>query len=147
MTETCRQPCCTAPRLTVTELLERGLRRNRAAPLAFEGVSCSNTEGHLARFSLEVANGKVAAVGFRASSCATLIAYCELIAETVPGLSRELAGGLSPRDLVDALPGVPLLKRERAVLAVAAFHAALSSLLDEQGESNEGRIHLRYPAP
>ena len=145
MTATCREPCCATPRLTVSELLERGLRRNRAAPLPVEGPDCSDAQEHRARFSLRIDGGRIAAVGFRASSCATLIAYCELIAETVPGQRRELAAALSPRDLVGALTGVPPLKQERAVLAVTALRAALAQV--QQGEPDEGRLHLRHPAP
>jgi NifU-like protein involved in Fe-S cluster formation len=132
MTATCREPCCAKPRMTVGELLERGLRRNRAAPLAIEGDACGDAEGNRARFSVATSGGKVAAVGFRATSCATLIAYGEWIAETAPGLRLELAAGLSARNLVDALPGVPALKRERAVLAVAAFRSALAKASNDE---------------
>lgn len=128
MTATCREPCCATPRMTVGELLERGLRRNRAAPLATEGDDCADAEGNRARFSVETANGRIAAIGFRATSCATLVAYSELIAETVPGMRIELAAGLDARDLIDALPGVPAFKRQRAVLAVAAFRAVLAKI-------------------
>jgi NifU-like protein involved in Fe-S cluster formation len=128
MTATCRLPCCAAPRMTVSELLERGLRRNRAAPLAIQGDDCADAEGNRARFSLDVVDGTIGAIGFRVTSCATLIAYGELIAEATPGLRLELAAGLSARDLIEALPGVPRLKRDRAVLAVAAFRSALSEV-------------------
>jgi NifU-like protein involved in Fe-S cluster formation len=114
--------------MTVSELLERGLRRNRAAPLAVEGDDCADAEGNRARFSLDTAGETIAAVGFRATSCATLIAYGELIAATVPGLRIELASALTARELVDALPGVPPLKRQRAVLAVTAFRSALANI-------------------
>jgi NifU-like protein involved in Fe-S cluster formation len=128
MTAACRGPCCSVtPRVTVGELFERGFRRNRAAPLSIEGASCSDAEGHSARFSLDVADGKVAAVSFRVSSCATLIAYCEFIAESVTGFRREIARALTAAELVERLPGVPALKRERAVLAIAAFRSALAA--------------------
>jgi len=131
--------CCerdgAAPRPSVGELLERGLRRNRAVPLAVEGTTCADAEGHSARFSVEIADGKISAVGFRLSSCATLIAYGELIAEIAPGLALEAAAGLAARTLVETLPGVPPLKRGRAVLAVAAFHAALANRSDRSGAS------------
>jgi NifU-like protein involved in Fe-S cluster formation len=109
----------------VSELFERGFRRNRLPPLPVEGAECSGADGYSARFSLAVADGKIAGIGFRASSCATLIAYCELIAELAPGFRLEIARGLTAANLVETLPGVPALKRERAVLAVAAFRAAL----------------------
>ncbi len=128
MTATCRLPCCAAPRMTVSELLDRGLRRNRAVPLAHEGAQLNDADGNVALFSIDVRDATIADVGFRMTSCATLVAYGELIAETVAGMRVELANGLTARELVEALPGVPALKRERAVLAVAAFRSALSKV-------------------
>jgi NifU-like protein involved in Fe-S cluster formation len=151
MTATCREACCSVtPRHTVSELFERGFRRNRAAPLPIEGAQLTDAEGNTARFSIDVADGKIAGAGFRATSCATLIAYCELIAEIVPGFRLDIAREMTATNLVAALPGVPALKRERAVLAVAAFRAALTtaSSLEHPGElRNESRLHLRHPAP
>jgi NifU-like protein involved in Fe-S cluster formation len=149
MTATCREACCSVmPRLTVSELFERGFRRRRDPPLAIEGVACNSELGDFARFSLDVAGSRIKTVGFRSSSCATLIAYCELIAETVPGFSRTIAGALTARDLVDALPGVPAYKHDRAVLALAAFRAALDLIPNETGEPHhESRLHLRHAAP
>jgi NifU-like protein involved in Fe-S cluster formation len=151
MTATCREACCSvAPRHTVSELFERGFRRNRAAPLPIEGEQLTDAEGNAARFSIDVADGKIAGLGFRATSCATLIAYCEFIAESVPGFRIEIARELTAANLAEALPGVPALKRERAMLAIAAFRAALTSYLEiaETGEHcSESRLHLRHPAP
>ena len=128
MTAACREACCSvAPRRTVGELIERGFRRNRAAPLPIEGGECADADGNAARFSLEVADGRITAAGFRASSCATLIAYCEFIAELAPGFRLEIARELTAANLVEGLPGVPALKRERAVLAIAAFRAAVAA--------------------
>jgi hypothetical protein len=128
MTATCREACCSvSPRLTVSELFERGFRRNRAAPLSLQGTPCSDAEGNTAGFSLDMTVGQIGAVGFRASSCATLIAYCEYLAETVPGFSRDIASALTPAQLVESVPGVPAFKHNRAVLAIAAFRAALAT--------------------
>lgn len=126
MTAACREACCsTTPRFTVAELFERGYRRNRETPLSVEGEAVVGAESNSARFSIEVAEGKLIDARFRASSCTTLIAYCEAIAELLPGFSLEIAGALTPKELVDTLPGVPPLKQDRAVLAIAAFRAAL----------------------
>jgi hypothetical protein len=91
---TCREACCGAtPRLTVSELFERGFRRRRAAPLPIEGARCSD------------------------------------------------------------VTGVPPLKRDRAVLAVAAFRAALLAAASSHPQTDigkndhESRLHLRHPAP
>jgi NifU-like protein involved in Fe-S cluster formation len=126
MTATCREACCSVtPRFTVAELFERGYRRNREAPLSIEGEAVVGAEENHARFSIEIVDGKLAAARFRTTACTTLIAYCEAIAELLPGFNLEIAGALTPKELVDALPGVPPLKQDRAVLAVAAFRAAL----------------------
>jgi hypothetical protein len=150
MTATCREACCSVtPRLTVAELFERGLRRSREAPRSVAGAACTGAEDNTASFSLDVANGRIAAVGFHASCCATLIAYCEYIAEVTPGFQLEIARGMTAINLVDSVPGVPALKRDRAVLAIAAFRAALLAAdITQWGEpSNESRLHLRHPAP
>ena len=133
MTATCRQPCCALPRMTVSELVERGLQRNRAAPLAVRGDDCVDAEGNCVRFSLELAGAAIAGIEFKATSCATLIAFREMIAETMPRQRLDLARALSARDLVDALPGVHPLKRDRAVLAVAAFRSALFKVSNKEG--------------
>ena len=89
--------------MTVSELFERGLRRNRDVPLSVQGAVCRDAEGNCAGFSLDLEGGKIAGIGFRVSVCATLIAYCELIAETLPGRTVDLAQALTPRDLLEQL--------------------------------------------
>ena len=133
MTATCREACCNVmPRQSVTELFERGYRRNYATPLSIRGAALADTEGNRAEFSLELSAGRLAAIGFRATTCATLIAYSELIAETVPGVAVAIAREFSAADLVDALAGVPELKRARAALAISAFRAALDAAESRQ---------------
>ena len=133
MTAPCRDACCSAtPRVTVSDLFERGFRRNRSAPLPVLGAELSDTDGNTARFSLAIADERIVDANFRASSCATLIAYCEFIAELVPGARLEIVTALTAADLVEAVPGVPALKRPRAVLAVAAFRAALAKANERQ---------------
>jgi hypothetical protein len=127
MTVPCRAACCSVtPRLTVSELFERGFRRNRTAPLPIEGAAFTDADGNTARFSVDLAGATIASVSFRASSCATLIAYCEYLAEVTPSFRLDIASAFTAASLVEALPGVPALKRARAVLAVAAFRAALA---------------------
>jgi hypothetical protein len=150
MTATCREACCSVtPRLTVAELFERGFRRSREAPRSVQGAACTGAEDNTASFSLDVADGRIAAVGFRASCCATLIAYCEYLAEIMPDFQLEIACGMTAANLVDSVPGVPALKRDRAVLAIAAFRAALlAAHITQRGEPfNESRLHLRHTAP
>jgi NifU-like protein involved in Fe-S cluster formation len=152
MTATCREACCSVtPRLTVSELFDRGCRRNRAAALPIEGAQCSDADENCVRFSLEATAGKIISVRFRATTCATLIAYCEYIAEIVPGFSLEIAMGLTAAQLVASVPGVPAFKHERAVLAIAAFRAALAAAAvhhpSTEQVSNESRLYLRHATP
>jgi hypothetical protein len=152
MTSPCGEACCSMqPRLTVSALFERGYRRNRAAaPLQIQGARCTDTEGNGARFSLDAAEGKIIGVGFRATTCATLIAYCEYIAEVVPGCRLDISKELTAAELAASVLGVPPLKHVRAVLAIAAFRAALAAAIQHPSTeqvNNEGRLYLRHPAP
>ena len=149
MTATCRQFCCNVTAgYSVTELFERGYRRLRDAPLALQGPPRVDADGNFAAFSLDIADGRILRAGFRSTSCATLIAYCELVAETVPSFRPAIARALTANEIVNALPGVPPLKQNRSTLAVAAFHSALNLIPIELGElCYESRLHLRHPAP
>jgi NifU-like protein involved in Fe-S cluster formation len=139
MTAACREACCSVtPRFTVSELFERGFRRNREAPLPLEGETVKDAEGNTARFSVEIDDGHLDDARFRASSCTTLIAYCEAIAELAPGFSIEIAAQITPSELIAALPGVPALKQNRAVLAIAAFRAALLVAHSRQSDHQGG---------
>src|SRR5690349_14371947 len=132
MTAPCREACCSVtPRLTISELFERGFRRNRTAPLPIEGAAFTDSDGNTARFSVDLKGETISSVSFRASSCATLIAYCEYLAEVTPGFDLDIATAFTATSLVEALPGVPALKRARAVLAIAAFRAAMAQASEQ----------------
>ena len=89
MTAACREACCSVTsRRTVSELFERGFRQH-AAPLPIEGAQLTDVEGNAASFSLDVVDGQVASLGFRATTCATLI----LIASSSPRSPRASVSG------------------------------------------------------
>jgi NifU-like protein involved in Fe-S cluster formation len=128
MTAPCREACCSVrPRRSISELFERGYRRNRSAALSIEGTRHVDAEGNTACFSLDAADGRIVGIGFRATTCATLIAYCEYIAEIVLGFRLEIARELTASQLVAAVSGVPAFKHERAMLAIIAFRASLAA--------------------
>jgi NifU-like protein involved in Fe-S cluster formation len=135
----------------VNELFERGFRRNRLPPLSIEGMACASADDFSARFSLAVRDGTITDIRFRATVCATLVAYCELAAELAAGQPLDAVRAVSALSLVSALPGVPALKRDRAVLTAAAFRAALAAAdsfaLNRPGATDEGRLHLRHATP
>jgi len=151
----CNLPCCgVSPRRSVSALFDRGYRRARLAPLASQGEPRRDGNGFTAQFSLAVEDGAIEGVGFRASTCVTLVAYCELVAELAAGQTVADAARLSPAALISELEGVPPAKRDRAFLAIGAFRNALAVAWNAQspnqptiGESHEGRLHLRHAAP
>jgi len=119
--------CCGRGRtLTMSDYIDRGQRRARAASPPVQAPECRDDEGRFARFGVQLTDGIVTAVGFRASPCATLIAYCEAAAERVSGRSLAAAlRALAPADLACALPAVPPAKHDRARLAARALLVAL----------------------
>ena len=152
--EECMQVCCgVAPRRNVSDLFDRGRRRSRQSPLPVEGDEHRDPNGLSARFSLATEDGRIAKIAFKASTCITLVAYCELIAELMSGEDIPRAARFSPVDLISELPDVPALKRDRAPFAIAAFRDALAAawtgqpLQQQNGDKNEGRLHLRHAAP
>lgn len=124
----CRPICCggsTRPS-SLTDYIDRGLRRRRAGPLPIAGAAHRDDAGRFARFSLRVIDGTITEVAFEATTCVTLVAYCEVAAEWVTGLTVHAAAQrLRVHELVAALPLVPANKRQRAPLAAQAALAAL----------------------
>jgi NifU-like protein involved in Fe-S cluster formation len=145
-TEECTQGCCgVSRRRTVSDCFDRGLRRNRAEPFTIAGETLRDRNGLEAQFSLKIENGIIEAVRFNVTSCVALTAYAEVLAEEAEKLSLVSANTITPLALVDLLEGVPLFRRDRAALAVAALRSAIqSALLLQTGVTNESRLHLRH---
>ena len=122
--------CCGGGRpRTMSDYIERGQRRARADTPPVQAPECRDEEGRFARFGVQLTDGIVTGVGFRASPCVTLIAYCEAAAERVSGLPLPTAlRALRPADLALDLPSVPPARREHAVLAARALVVALADV-------------------
>lgn len=125
--------CCHVPArpLRLQDCLERGLRTRRAAPLSHRGAWIETPRGLRARFSLVVERALIAEIRFEATPCATLVAYCQALAEHETGRPLAVAPGLDAVALVALLAGVPPVHRDRAVLAVAAWRTAIAHPLQE----------------
>ena len=135
--ESCEGACCgNTPRRVVSDLFDRGYRRNRLPPLAIEGAELRDSNDLSARFSFDLERGAIKGARFRVSTCITLIAYCELIVELTAGKNAREAATLEERELIAALPDVHAMKRDRAVLAINALRAALAAAFSfETGEA------------
>lgn len=125
-------PACgcssSSSRRSVIDYIDDGLRRRRRAPLASVGQPVRDDDGRLAQFSVDVREGVVRDIVFSASSCATLIAYCELVASEAVGLTpHEVESAVEPARVVALLNNIPPDKRAVSTLAVAAFFRALTA--------------------
>jgi hypothetical protein len=141
--------CCgSRRRLTMSDYIDRGLRRSRSPVLPVVGAACEDDDGRFARFSLQVEGDVISDVRFQASPCVTLVAYCEVAAEWVTGQTLPAAARrIRAADLSSELPLVPAAKRARALLAsqalIASIVAGARNTKDTKGheghEGHEGR--------
>lgn len=117
--------------LRVHDCLERGLRTRRAPPLPVTGDWVETPHGLRARFSLAIRDASIIEARFESTPCATLVAYCEALAECETGRPLAAAPALDAEGLVATLAGVPPGRRDRAVIAVAALRAAILTCTKE----------------
>jgi len=69
--------------------------------------------------------GRIEAVDYRCTTCMTLVAMCEHVAEALCGATVDEALKLSAGDLLHWHPEVPPVRHSRANLAIAAAQLAL----------------------
>ncbi|HLQ85559.1 MAG TPA: iron-sulfur cluster assembly scaffold protein [Salinisphaeraceae bacterium] len=119
--------CAKVEPWSVFACLERGLARRRLPPLAHAGRRVAAADGQWACFTLAVADNRLAEIRFNASPCSTLIACCEALAELNQSARLDVTPIVDTAVLLARLPGIPASKQERAVLAVAAWRAALAA--------------------
>jgi NifU-like protein involved in Fe-S cluster formation len=117
-------------RVSAFDHLIRGFRRNGGPLLAVVGRVVHDGDGRNAQFSVEVEDGVLTAVSFNVSTCATLIAYSEFVAEGMTGATLSQAVALTPEQVIAPLKGIPPHKHDCARLAVSALHAAVKKALN-----------------
>jgi len=114
---------------TIHDYFRRALWKPGFAAPAGPAAPLSLRDGNCAAFRLVIAGGRVASARYRCTSCVTLVALCEHLAEVVTGMPLEEAERLRPEHLLGLHPEIPDAKRDRAVLAVQAMRAALTAAL------------------
>lgn len=122
-------------RRTVTDYVLYPCRRSSEPLPASGGELVTGMDGAGVQVLAEVAAGRVAAFTYRASSCATLVAYAEVLGELVVGLRPAEAMQITPERLIAALAGVPVYRQERAVLVARAWWSALARCLESNSNS------------
>lgn len=121
--------CCSAgvdlDHLRVIDCFGRGLKTRRMAPLAIAGPRVENDHGLWASFSGQAGQGRLSDVRFHCASCTTLIACCQALAELSCCQTIEAAAALDESKLLANLPGIPLEKLDRVLLATQALRPML----------------------
>ena len=113
-------------RLDVYHYFQQACGRKVSHPKPTRWVS---SEDATAGFTLMVGErGRIEAVEYRCTTCMTLVAMCEHVAEALRGTTVNEALQLSADELLQWHPEVPTVRHTRAHLAVAAAHAALKDI-------------------
>ncbi|MFA7249191.1 MAG: iron-sulfur cluster assembly scaffold protein [Dehalococcoidia bacterium] len=120
-------PCgCARPRRTVTDYVLAPCRASRTALPAPAGERIAGPDGVGIRIHATLRDSAIETMSYEASSCATLVAYAEVLGDLVVGRSIVEAAVVDPRTLVDALPGVPRARQDRATLVARAWASAVA---------------------
>lgn len=112
---------CTVQRRSICDYFQHACRRVPAGGGGIAGEVVYGEDGACAQFFLEIDQGGITAATYKCTSCVTLIALCEHVAELVAGGEDRI----TPERLLRLHPEIPPAKRERAALAVAALRAAM----------------------
>lgn len=110
---------------TIYDYFHQAVRRPGNTLTDLRSVVLFGEEGTCAAFELRHCEGKISEVRFKCTTCFTLVALCEHIAELAAGMSVAEAQEISPERLLELHPEVPMRLANRANLATMAFRAAL----------------------
>jgi hypothetical protein len=90
--------------LKVHQYFERGYYRSREHLPPRRGEIVRGNERLLAQFFIDVKDDCIQHASYKCSTCVVLVAYCELLAEMIIGLSRKEVVKVTPSNLVLAFP-------------------------------------------
>jgi hypothetical protein len=107
----------------VYEYFQRACRRE---PQQFRGVwgkTCTDGEYH-AEFWIEAKGADVGSIGYRCTTCCTLVGLCEHLTDLLGGRPLAEAAAFEAADLLERHPEIPASHRGRAALAADAVRSA-----------------------
>ncbi len=129
--------CCDHCDGSLQNLFEAALRRSHGREFGNRsGRAADQTNRLQVVIRLEVMDNVVAEADYKATTCATLLAYCELLARMLRGRPIAEALGIRAVDLIQRVRGVPPTRHSRAALAIAALRAALA---DEEAKGSNSK--------
>jgi hypothetical protein len=115
--------------MTTYDYFQRAFRRGAQTPAGPTGSLVHDNDGNCAVFWLEAPQGSISAACYRSTTCATLLAFCEHLAELAVGMPVEQALAFDADQLLALHPDVPKYKADRAKLASEAFRSAVHQVI------------------
>ena len=73
-------------------------------------------------------SGCIDEIEYRCTTCVTLVALCEHVAEDLRGVGLDRARELTAADILKLHPEIPYSRHSRADLATAAVRAAIDTI-------------------
>jgi nitrogen fixation NifU-like protein len=92
--------------------------------------------GDMMRLFLKIENGKIVDAKFKTFGCGAAIASSSMLTEIIKGMTIEEALRVTNQSVVDALDGLPPVKRHCSVMAEEALINALKEFQEKQGASH-----------
>jgi hypothetical protein len=116
-------------RLTVYDYFIRAMRQPATALSGCTGEALKSADGAAVVFSADAIDGHIAVVGYKCTSCVTLVALCEHLSDLIRGRAPDEAIQVAAGDLLALHSEIPLERRDRAAIAVDAMRSAVSRLI------------------
>ena len=111
---------------TVYDYFQRACRRDQEQLRGITGDKCVDSEGNSALFALVLeGSGRIRAAQYRCTTCVTMFALCERLAEELTGATVTDASTWTANRLLSLHPEVPPVRHDRAMLAVFAVQSAV----------------------
>lgn len=117
----------------VYHFFQRACARPANPGTEVQGNKISDAEGNSALFWIDAAGGPISSIGFRCTTCFTLVALAQHLSELASGMSLEAAETITVDLLLRLHPEIPEERRGRAALAVKAFQSAVQKQHELRG--------------
>jgi hypothetical protein len=119
---------------TVYEYFQRACTRRPEQFRGIAGEKCTDAYGNSVVFALEPASSdRIATARYRCTTCFTLVALCERLAEELTSSSLADARLWTAERLLSLHPEVPAVRHDRAMLAVTAVQSAVRKYTEGDG--------------
>lgn len=89
--------------------------------------------GDMMRLYLKIEDGKIVDAKFKTFGCGAAIASSSMLTEMIKGMTIEQAMKVTNQSVVDALDGLPAVKKHCSVMAEEALVNALKEYMEKHG--------------